>query len=87
MYANVSQLRLEPNYTETIFEFLALKVKSGIDDYSLNRTKIVFFNLTDFQKTFLSLKVEFLNPGELSSSSTSPDLLQIYFIDERMFVS
>ena len=47
---------------------MALKVKSGIDDTSKNRTKVVMFNLTDFQKTFLSLQVEFLNPMSLSQS-------------------
>ena len=59
---------------------MALKVKSGIDDTSKNRTKVVMFNLTDFQKTFLSLQVEFLNPMSLSQSYIMPDLLQITFI-------
>ena len=48
IYTNVSQRRLEPDYYETINLFLALKVKSGIDDLSPNRTKIIMFNLTDF---------------------------------------
>lgn len=48
IYTNVSQRRLEPDYNETIDQFLALKVKSGIDDLNKNRTQIVMFNLTDY---------------------------------------
>jgi len=48
IYTNVSQRRLEPDYKETIDQFLVLKVKSGIDDLSPNRTKIIMFNLTDY---------------------------------------
>lgn len=69
IYANVSQRRLEPDYNETIDQFLALKVKSGIDDLNPNRTKIIKFNLTDYQKTFVSLQVYFLNPTALSTSA------------------
>lgn len=55
IYANVSQRRLEPDYNETIDQFLALNVRSGIYDMDPNRTKILFFNLTDFQKTYVTL--------------------------------
>jgi hypothetical protein len=69
IYTNVSQRRLEPDYNETIDQFLALKVKSGVDNLNQNRTKIIMFNLTDYQKTFVSLQVYFLNPGAISTSA------------------
>ena len=59
MYANVSQRRFEPDYNETIHEFISLKVISGVDDLNPNRTSIVKFNLTDFQASFIQLQVEF----------------------------
>jgi len=68
MYANVTLKRKEPGYIETIDYFLVLKVKSGIDDLNVNRTRIVKFNLTDFQKGYILLQVDFMHPEELSNS-------------------
>ena len=48
IYANISSRRFEPDYNETIHEFISLKVISGVDDLNPNRTRIVKFNLTDF---------------------------------------
>ena len=50
IYANVSQKRLSPDYNETIHEFLSLRVLSGIETEFANRTKILKFNLTDFDQ-------------------------------------
>ena len=55
MYTNVSMRRTEPGYVETVDECLKLYVKSGIDDYDKNRTKIVMTNLTDFQRSHITL--------------------------------
>ena len=48
VYQNISKARLEPNFTDNVFQTLEIKVLNGGDFYDWNRTKIVKFNLTEF---------------------------------------
>lgn len=68
IYVNISTARLAPNYTDKFSENVAIKVLSGSEDNFGNRTQIVKFNLTEFQKGFFEVQVDFLNPLGLSES-------------------
>jgi hypothetical protein len=48
VYLNVSNARLESNFTDNFCEMVSITVKSGADNFDKNRTEIAKYNLTDF---------------------------------------
>lgn len=58
---------------------------SGIDIGSSDRLEIVKFNLTDFQSKFMLIKIEFLNPSQISQSVMRDDL-RVKFLLHYIFV-
>lgn len=74
-------------YNETIHWYLALRVESDAEfDPQLRALEIVKFNLTKFTPQGLVLKIDFANPGYITSDILSPDFLEIEFIETSNFI-
>ena len=62
-------------------------MKSGVDDLDPNRTSIIRFNITDFQKSFILLQVDFMQPENLSPTYLQQDFLIVHFVEPLFFIS